>query len=86
MRLAQREVARYRALLPYQASAYGNHTQANMSSFIALGANRPTPMTTMPEVTSEIDRMISGHPLKLCSKPRNNALTHDRQTTRWRLN
>jgi hypothetical protein len=40
-------------------------------------------MTTMPEVTSETDRIVSGHPLKLCSKLRNNALIHDRQARWW---
>jgi hypothetical protein len=42
---------------------------------IVLGANIPTPITAMPEVIRETDRIASGHPLRICSKPRNNAFT-----------
>jgi hypothetical protein len=54
---------------------YGNHIQANMTSLTVLGANNPTTMTAMPDATREIDKTVSGHPLRLCSKLRNIAFT-----------
>jgi hypothetical protein len=50
---------------------YGNHIQANMITLTVLGANNPTTMTAMPDATREIDKTVSGHPLRLCSKLRN---------------
>jgi hypothetical protein len=52
---------------------YGNHIQASIRSLTVLGANNPAQMTTMPETTKETDNMVSGHPLRLCSKLRNSA-------------
>ena len=54
---------------------YGNHIQANMMTLTVLGANNPTTMTAMPDATREIDKTVSGHPPRLCSKLRNIALT-----------
>ena len=54
---------------------YGNHIQANMMTLTVLGANNPTTMTAMPDATREIDKTVSGHPPRLCSKLRNIAFT-----------
>ena len=54
---------------------YGNHIQANMITLTVLGANNPTTMTAMPDATREIDKTVSGHPPRLCSKLRNIALS-----------
>jgi hypothetical protein len=53
--------------------SHGNHTHARTSSFAARGANRPTSMMAIPEDTRATDNIVSGHPLRLCSKLRNNA-------------
>ena len=52
---------------------YGNHIHASTISFIVLGANNPTPMTTMPDAMRETDKTVSGHPPRLRSKLWNSA-------------